>query len=191
MSITRTRATSLATAVSLAALSMTAVPADARAVTPSAVPPSTRTAAAITGSAERDRFEARVLRLTNAARSQKRKCGGKRMKRARALAWSPALASSANTHSADMATNDFFSHNSRSGASPFDRMRAAGYRHRPVGENLAAGLRRPAAVMKAWLRSPGHCRAIMDRRTREIGIGRVAGSGKGSVYWTVDFGALR
>jgi uncharacterized protein YkwD len=191
VSFTRASMTSRAAAVTLAAMSIAAVPAEARAVTPSAVPPSIATAVAITGSAERDSFEARVLRLTNAARSHKRKCGGKRMKKARALVWSPVLASSANAHSADMAANDFFSHNSRSGASPFDRMRVAGYRHRPVGENLAAGLRRPAAVMKAWLRSPGHCRAIMDRRTREIGIGRVAGSGKGSVYWTVDFGALR
>lgn len=191
MSTTRTRATSLATAVTLTALSMTAVPTPARAVTPGAVPPTTGTAAAVAGSAERDRFEARVLRLTNAARGHKRKCGGKWMKKVRALSWSPTLASSADGHSADMATNGFFSHYSRSGASPFDRMRAAGYSHRPIGENIAAGLHGPAAVVRSWLKSPGHCRAIMDPRAREIGVGRVVGSGKYEVYWTQDFGALK
>ena len=191
MSTTRTRATSLATAVTLTALSMTAVPTQARAVTPGVVPPTTGTAAEVAGSAEQDRFEARVLRLTNSARGHKRKCGGKWMKKVRALSWSPTLASSADGHSADMATNDFFSHYSRSGASPFDRMRAAGYSHRPVGENIAAGLPGAAAVVKTWLKSPGHCRAIMDPRAREIGVGRVAGSGRYEVYWTQDFGALK
>jgi uncharacterized protein YkwD len=189
--MTRTRATSLATAVTLTALSMTAVPTQAWAVTPGVVRPTTGTAAEVAGSAEQDRFEARVLRLTNAARGHTRKCGGKWMKKVRALSWSPALASSADGHSADMATNDFFSHYSRSGASPFDRMRAAGYSHRPVGENIAAGLPGAAAVVKTWLKSPGHCRAIMDPRAREIGVGRVVGSGKYEVYWTQDFGALK
>jgi len=132
-----------------------------------------------------------VLRLTNAARSQSRKCGGTRMKKVRALSWSPALASSADAHSADMAANNFFSHYSLSGASPFDRMRAAGYDHQPVGENIAAGLSGPAEVVRAWLKSPGHCRAIMDRRARELGVGRAEGSGKYHVYWTQDFGARK
>ena len=113
------------------------------------------------------------------------------MKSVRALVWSPVLASSADAHSTDMATNDFFSHYSPSGASPFDRMRAAGYRHRALSENIAAGLDSPAAVVKAWLKSPGHCRAIMDARARELGVGRVEGSGTYGVYWTQDFGALQ
>lgn len=191
VSTTRRRATSLATVVTLTALSMTAVPTGAQAATSSAAPPATSVAAVAGGSAERDRFEARVLRLTNAARGHKRKCGGKSMKKARALSWSPALASSANAHSADMAGNGFFSHYSRSGASPFARMRAAGYSHRPVGENIAAGFTRPAAVVKAWLRSPSHCRAIMDRKSREAGVGRVESSGKYRVYWTLDLGARK
>ena len=188
MNTTRARVASLATALTLAALSISAVPTEARAVTPSRVPATVDAAATVAGSAERDRFEARVLRLTNAARGHKRKCGRKRMKKARALPWSPALASAADAHSRDMATNDFFSHTSRSGASPFDRMRAAGYGRRPLSENIAAGLPGPAAVVKAWLKSPAHCKAIMDRKARHIGVGRVEGPGRYGVYWTQDFG---
>jgi uncharacterized protein YkwD len=153
-------------------------------------PQATGRAAAVASSAEQDRYEDRVLRLTNAARGHSRKCGGKHMKKVRALSWSPELASSAHAHSTDMATNDFFSHTSRSGASPFDRMRAAGFDHRPIGENIAAGLAEAEAVVKAWLKSPGHCKAIMDRSARELGVGRVEGSGEYSVYWTQDFGAM-
>ena len=191
MSITHTRAASLTSAFLLTALSLAASPAEAQAGTPSRAPSSVDASVLVTGSAEQDRFEARVLQLTNAARSHSRTCGGKRMRKARALSWSPALAASAHAHSTDMATNSFFAHSSRSGASPFDRMRAAGYSRRPLTENIAAGRDGPTAVVKAWLRSPGHCRAIMDGRARELGVGRVEGSGEYGVYWTQDFGATR
>jgi uncharacterized protein YkwD len=69
-------------------------------------------------------------------------------------------------------------------------MRDAGYSRRPLGEDIAAGLDRPAAVVKAWLKSPGHCRAIITGRARELGVGRVGGSGEYGVYWTQDFGSL-
>jgi uncharacterized protein YkwD len=186
-----TRVASLASAVILTAMSVTSVPTDAQAAGPSRVPPTVEAASGMQGSAERDRFEARVLHLTNAARGHKRKCGDRWMKKVRALSWSPALASAAHAHSTDMALNDFVSHTSRSGASPFDRMRAAGYGHRPLGENIAAGFDGPDAVVRAWLKSPGHCRAIMDRRAREIGVGRVEGAGEYGVYWTQDFGSLK
>ena len=145
---------------------------------------------AVAGS-EQDGFEAEVLRLTNEARSHSRKCGGKKMKHVRPVVWSELLASTANAHSADMANADYFSHYAPSGASPFDRMRAAGYSYRAAGENIAAGrsLADPAAVVQAWLKSPGHCRVIMNGKYKELGIGRVEGAGKWGVYWTENFGA--
>jgi uncharacterized protein YkwD len=147
----------------------------------------------VAGSAEMDGFEAEVLRLTNKARSHSRKCGGKKMKKVRRLSWSPTLAATADQHSADMATNDYFSHYTPSGVSPFQRMRSAGYRYRAAGENIAAGrsLADPAAVVNAWLKSPGHCRVIMNGRYKELGVGRVEGPGKWGVYWTQNFGARK
>jgi uncharacterized protein YkwD len=92
-----------------------------------------------------------------------------------------------------MANSDYFSHYSQSGASPFQRMRAAGYSYRAAGENIAAGrsLASPEAVVKAWLKSPGHCRVIMNGKYKELGVGRVEGPGKYSVYWTQNFGARK
>jgi uncharacterized protein YkwD len=89
-----------------------------------------------------------------------------------------------------MATKDYFSHYSKSGKSPFQRMRAAGYRYRAAGENIAAGrsLASPEAVVKAWLKSPGHCKVIMNGKYKELGVGRVEGPGRWSVYWTQNFG---
>lgn len=146
---------------------------------------------ALAGSAKQDAYEAQVLRLTNKARSRARTCGGKRMRAVGPVSWSDTLATSANGHSSDMAANDYFSHDGRDGRTPFARIRAAGYEYRFAGENIAAGRRlsKPRAVVKAWLRSPGHCRVIMNPDYRELGVARVAGPGKYRVYWTQNFGA--
>ena len=144
----------------------------------------------VVGSAEKDSFEAQVLRLTNKARSHSRKCGGVRMKKVRKLRWNATLAASANQHSADMATKDYFSHYSPSGVSPFQRIRASrlqlprGRReHRRRAQPLLA-----KAVVRAWLKSPGHCKVIMNHKYRELGVARVEGPGRWTVYWTQNFG---
>ncbi len=147
----------------------------------------------VTGSAAQDSFEAEVLRLTNQARAHSRKCGKTRKKAVRPVRWNTRLARSANGHSADMATRNYFSHYDKSGRSPFQRMRAVGYDYRAAGENIAAGrsLATPQAVVRAWLKSPGHCKVIMNGKYRELGIGRVEGPGKWGVYWTQNFGRAK
>lgn len=50
-----------------------------------------------------------------------------------------------------------------------------------VGENLAwgeASMGTPAAIVRAWMNSPGHRRNILDGSFKEIGIGIVAGAPK-------------
>ena len=155
-----------------------------------AAPQAVASVRTVVGSAQKDSFEAQVLRLTNKARSHSRKCGGKRMRKVRKVRWNATLATSANRHSADMATKDYFSHYSPSGVSPFQRMRAAGYSYRAAGENIAAGrsLSSPKAVVRAWLKSPGHCKVIMNPKYRELGVARVEGPGRWTVYWTQNFG---
>ena len=188
MSAASRRAAALATALLMGAAAFGGVGAAEAAVPPSAGPILT-----LSGSAEQDSFEAEVLRLTNDARAHSRKCGGKRMKAVRSLNWSVTLAATANEHSTDMALNDYFSHNSQSGSSPFDRIRAAGYQYRAAGENIAAGrsFADPIAVVRAWLKSPGHCKVITNGKYKELGVGRVEGAGRYSVYWTQNFGARR
>ena len=135
-------------------------------------------------------FEQEVLRLTNEARSTKRKCGSKTYRAAKPLRSDATLARVAAAHSADMAAREYFSHNSTNGRTPFDRIKAAGYRYSSAGENIAAGFRTPNSVVTAWLKSPGHCNNIMNRSFTELGVGYADGGYYGS-YWTQDFGKPR
>lgn len=96
------------------------------------------------------------------------------------------LQQAARGHSEDMATHNYFSHTSRDGRSPFDRMRDAGYPN-PAGENIAMGLRTPAQVMAGWMDSPGHRANIQNCSHRAIGVG-LAYDERGRPYWTQVFG---
>jgi len=122
---------------------------------------------------------AEVLRLVNVQRA---KAGCK------ALVTSTVLARVALAHSRDMAVRGYFAHNSQDGRSPFDRMRAAGYGGTTMGENIAAGQPTAAAVMAAWMKSPGHRANILNCAYRELGVGHHAG-GSMRHYWTQNFGA--
>jgi uncharacterized protein YkwD len=103
------------------------------------------------------------------------------------LAANATLTAVARAHSIDMATRNFFAHTNPDGASPFDRMRAAGYDGRLMGENIAAGYTTAQAVMDAWMNSAGHRANILNCGFKDIGIGFATG-GSFRFYWTQDFG---
>ena len=132
-------------------------------------------------------LEAEVLRLVNIARAKKRKCGKTTYKAVKPVKLSPLLSAVATAHSTDMATKDYFSHYSKSGGTPFTRMKAAGYRYSSAGENIAAGYGSPAATVAAWIKSPGHCKNIMKKTFTQMGVGYAEGGTYGD-YWTQDFG---
>ncbi len=124
-----------------------------------------------------------VVTLTNAERA-KAGCGP--------LAVNATLTAVAQAHSQDMATNNYFDHNSQDGRTPFDRMTAAGYRYSTAAENIAAGQRTPQDVMTAWMNSPGHRANILNCALKQIGVGYATGSSSQyGVYWTQDFGTPR
>ena len=118
-----------------------------------------------------------VTRLVNLARAD----AG-----CRALRPDARLAAAARLHSEDMARRGYFSHTSLDGRTPWDRMRAQGYSD-GAGENIAAGYGTPAAVMRAWLDSPGHRANILDCSSVALGVGIGTGGPYGT-YWTQDFG---
>jgi uncharacterized protein YkwD len=86
-----------------------------------------------------------------------------------------------------MAAKAYFSHSSQDGRSPFDRMRDAGYDYRTAGENIARGQTDAAAVMTAWMDSPGHRQNILNCDFEDLGVGYVEGSG--GPWWVQNFGA--
>lgn len=120
----------------------------------------------------------------------------------RALKLNAKLSGAARAHSADMVKRGYFEHNSRNGRSPFDRMLATRYVPRgaawTLGENIGWGtgeLASPAALVKAWMKSPSHRANVLNGRFREIGIGVVPGvpmrgdaGGEPGATYTTDFG---
>lgn len=114
------------------------------------------------------------------------------------------LAHAAQGHSENMAQEGYFAHESPSGSTPLDRMRAAGYIPGPrfgyeVGENLAWGtlwLATPKAIVEAWMASPEHRANILDPHYRDTGLGIVPevptdlGEGQPGAIYTQDFGVL-
>ncbi len=91
-------------------------------------------------------------------------------------------------HARDMAEYAYFEHEDLAGHTPSDRVRAAGYREKLVGENIAYGPKSPDEVVSGWLDSPGHCENIMDPRFVEMGVAYTFGhaparrSSRG-LYW--------
>ncbi|MFH9981346.1 CAP domain-containing protein [Streptomyces sp. NPDC017179] len=120
--------------------------------------------------------EAEVLRLVNEERA-KVGCS--------ALTASSALAGLAQDFSEAMAAENFFDHTDPSGASPWDRAAKLGITSLG-GENIARGQADAAAVMDAWMNSPGHRANILNCDFKTLGVGVHFGSG--GPWWTQDFG---
>ena len=131
-----------------------------------------------------------LLAQVNAARAKPRLCGRQRFAAARPLAWNASLGAAAQGHSKAMAYGNYFAHRDPDGDMPADRARAAGFRGRQIGENIAAGQGSPSKAMAGWLASPGHCANLMSPLFTQVGAAYAtdARSDEG-VYWTMLFGA--
>ncbi len=97
------------------------------------------------------------------------------------------LAQAAETHSADMAAQAYFSHTSLDGSTPWDRARRAGYEW-PSAENIAAGNATADATMEQLMNSTGHRANILNCEHKAVGVGRASG-GPYRYYWTQLFGS--
>jgi uncharacterized protein YkwD len=117
-----------------------------------------------------------VLRLVNEQRAQ--------------AGCSPLTADSklqalATAFSEEMAARNFFDHTDPDGRTPWDRAKAAGIGNLG-GENIARGQADAAAVMDAWMNSPGHRANILNCSFTTLGVG--VHFGTGGPWWTQDFG---
>ena len=164
-------------------LTMAAALAATLALTVAAVPSATVAtphAAQVSGAYQADSVECDALRQINAFRKKQGKP---------ALALSATLGDAANHHSEDMAAKNYFSHTLEGGASWEKNIRDFGYRGDPVGENIAAGQKTAAEVVKAWRTSKGHRKNMLDGDFRAIGIARAYDrDSKYGWYWTTTFG---
>ncbi|KAL4128233.1 hypothetical protein PRIC2_007226 [Phytophthora ramorum] len=106
------------------------------------------------------------------------------------LCMSKKLQSSAQGHSNDMAVNNFMSHSGSDGSTMSQRITAAGFKWTAIAENVAAGQKDVAAVMKSWMNSSGHKKNILSSTYKFFGCGYAYNAGSTyKHYWTQDFGA--
>lgn len=96
-----------------------------------------------------------------------------------------ALTALAQSYSEDMAARGFFDHTDPDGRTPWDRAEKAGISNLG-GENIARGQADAAAVMDAWMNSPGHRANILNCDFKTLGVGVELGSG--GPWWTQNFG---
>ncbi len=95
------------------------------------------------------------------------------------------LRTAARRHARDMVTRGYFAHDTPEGRTPAGRAAAytpaTGRWH--VGENLAwgaAGHATPRVIVANWMASPSHRANVLRPLFREVGVGIVAGSPRGS-----------
>lgn len=106
------------------------------------------------------------------------------------------LNAAAQTHSVNMALQDFFGHTGQDGSSSTERVRRTGYNGSRVAENIAAGHNTAASVVAGWMNSPGHRANILDPNANQMGLGyRLLSNDTGKVnyrhYWTQVFARSR
>ena len=131
--------------------------------------------------ASRARLQRAVVCLINQQR---------RMRGLPALSENARLNRSAQGWTDVMVGHRYFSH----GADFSARISAVGFDWSSVGENIATGFQTPAAVVKGWMASTGHCQNILNPTYRYVGTGvsdrSIAGYSTRAGTWTQDFGLL-
>ncbi|CAE8630945.1 unnamed protein product [Polarella glacialis] len=89
----------------------------------------------------------------------------------------------AQLHSQDMADNNYFSHTSQDGRSPWDRASAQGISAN--AENIAAGSSTAQGTLDQWKSSDGHCLNMMNPSYPVFAVGYGYNSGSSyKHYWT-------
>lgn len=127
------------------------------------------------GTAEGANFQKKLLKLHNRAR---KKAGRPKLR------LSSSLIASAQLYAEDMAATGVFSHVGADGSTFDQRIAAQGGNFSTMAENIAQGQTSAKKVHKAWMRSTGHKRNILNKRFRSVGFG-MAGV---DFYWVANFG---
>ncbi|WP_437898718.1 CAP domain-containing protein [Sorangium sp. So ce124] len=109
-----------------------------------------------------------------------------------ALSACTSMSRAAQGHSEDMRDQNYFSHTSLDGRTPWTRMCNACYElgcgGTAMAENIAAGNSAAQATFTQWKNSDGHNKNMLGSAYKVIGIGRATGGGTYGSYWTTVFG---
>ena len=102
------------------------------------------------------------------------------------LIYSVKLEETADLHVTDLWQRGFFAHINPDGQNPGDRALEAGFCHKYVGENLAAGQNTPDRAMEAWINSPSHHENLLHAEYVYVGMGYSIDN-NGRAYWAQVF----
>ena len=127
---------------------------------------------------------------TNAARAEGGVCPTGEFAPADPLAFDSQLACAARGHALNMATNDFFDHDSLDGRDPGERIEETGYAWNLWSENIAAGAADAQRTVQGWLDSEtGHCENLLDPDPLDGGFGYAYDDASTyGHYWVQVFG---
>lgn len=123
-----------------------------------------------------------IIAKINLLRQTGCNCGTAYMPPVANLSLNIQLQNAAIIHAKDMAQQNYFDHLSPEGGTPAERALNAGYTGDFRAENLAKGYSQADQVIAAWKNSVSHCKAMMDAKSKEAGIGMSQN------YWVVTFG---
>ncbi len=135
-------------------------------------------------------FQDEMTSRVNAASAAGAVCGGVAFPPAGGLRWNTQLQNAATAHSEDMASHNFFAHQSPTNGSTLrERLPAAGYKYSSAGENLGAGQTSIEQVVTEWIASPSHCAAMMKANFVDLGVSCKSNSSSAyGTYWTMALG---
>jgi len=106
------------------------------------------------------------------------------------LAGNDKLNKAAMAKAQNMVQNQYFSHTSPTGVSPWFWFLQAGYNYKYAGENLAVGFYESEEVYEAWLNSPSHKANIVNPNYTEVGTAVLGGFGSNNTIIVVqEFGS--
>jgi uncharacterized protein YkwD len=102
------------------------------------------------------------------------------------LIYSVKLEQTADGHVEDLWQRGFFAHINPEGQDPGDRAMEAGFCHKYVGENLAAGQNTTGRALDAWINSPSHNENMLEEDYVYVGMGYSVDT-NGRQYWAQVF----
>lgn len=81
------------------------------------------------------------------------------------------LSAAAQAKADDMVNNDYWSHTSPSGKTPWSFISASSYNYQVAGENLAYGFSNAKDTVTGWMNSPSHRANLMNPNYTNVGFG--------------------
>ncbi len=142
----------------------------------------------------------------NNARAEGRYCGDTWFDAVPPLKWSTELYNAAYEHNVDMAKADFFAHDGSGtesdwtaqklelgrGSHYYERIKNNSFNYTFAGENASTGYTEIEDEIIGYINSEGHCKTLMDKDFKYVGIAHLSGENSDGVYHaygTHDFGA--